>query len=47
VRQIELYRSADGHAYRLLDGPDEQAIRAHHATLGIPCGDVHRGDGFT
>ena len=28
VRQIELYHNADGKVYCLLDGPDEQAIRA-------------------
>jgi len=44
VRQIELYHNADGQVYCLLDGPDEQAIRAHHAALGVPCGDVHPVD---
>jgi hypothetical protein len=31
-------------AASLLDGPDEQAIRAHRAALGVPCGDVHQVD---
>jgi hypothetical protein len=47
VRQVELYHNADGKVYCLLDGPDEEAIRQHHAALGVPCGDVHRVDGIT
>jgi hypothetical protein len=31
----------------LLDGHDEDAIRKHHAALGLPRGDVHRVDGLT
>jgi hypothetical protein len=31
----------------LLDGPDEDAIRKHHAALGVPCGDVHRVNGLS
>jgi hypothetical protein len=42
VRQIELYYNADGKVYCLLEAPDEQAIRAHHAALGVPCGDIHQ-----
>jgi hypothetical protein len=42
VRQVELYHNADGKVYCLLEGPDEEAIRAHHAALGVPCGDVHK-----
>jgi hypothetical protein len=41
VRQIELYHNPDGKVYCLLDGPDEDAVRRHHAALGVPCGDVH------
>jgi Protein of unknown function (DUF4242) len=41
VKQLELYHNPDGKVYCLLDGPDEEAIRAHHAALGVPCGDVH------
>ena len=41
VRQIELYHNADGKVYCLLDGPDEEAIRNHHAALNVPCGEVH------
>jgi Nickel responsive protein SCO4226-like len=47
VRQIELYHTPDGKVYCLLDGPDEQAIRVHHAALGVPCGDVHQVDSLT
>jgi Protein of unknown function (DUF4242) len=42
VRQLELYYNAEGNVYCLLDGPDEEAIRQHHAALGVPCGDVHQ-----
>ena len=42
VRQVELYHNADGKVYCLLEGPDEQAVRDHHAGLGVPCGDVHQ-----
>jgi len=41
VRQVELYHNPDGKVYCLLEGPDEEAIRQHHAALGVPCGDVH------
>jgi len=44
VRQIELYHNPQGKVYCLLDGPDEAAIRDHHAVLGVPCGDVHQVD---
>jgi len=44
VRQIELYHNAQGNVYCLLDGPDEDAIREHHAALGVPCGEVHEVD---
>jgi hypothetical protein len=26
----------------LLDGSGEEAVRQHHAALGVPCGDVHQ-----
>jgi hypothetical protein len=42
VRQVELYHNAQGQVYCLLEGPDEEAIRAHHAALGVACGDVHQ-----
>lgn len=41
VRQIELYYNAEGQVYCLLEAPDEQAVRDHHAAFGVPCGDVH------
>jgi Protein of unknown function (DUF4242) len=47
VRQVELYHNGDGKVYCLLDGPDEQAIRDHHAALGVPCGDIHKVDSLT
>ena len=47
VRQVELYHNADGKVYCLLEGPDERAIRRHHAALGVPCGDVHQVDSLT
>jgi hypothetical protein len=42
VRQIELYHNDDGKVYCLLEGPDEEAIRKHHAALNVPCGAVHK-----
>jgi hypothetical protein len=47
VRQTELYHNAEGKVYCVLDGPDAQAIRAHHAALGVPCGDVHQVDSLS
>jgi Protein of unknown function (DUF4242) len=41
VRQLELYHNADGKVYCLLDAPDEEAVRQHHAALGVTCGQVH------
>jgi Nickel responsive protein SCO4226-like len=46
VRQVELYHNPDGKVYCLLEGPDEEAIRQHHAALGVPCGDVHEVSGL-
>jgi hypothetical protein len=47
VRQVELYHNPESQVYCLLDGPDEDAIRKHHAALGVDCGDVHRVAGIT
>ena len=47
VRQVELYHNPEGQVYCLLDGPSEDAIRKHHAALGVDCGVVHRVDGIT
>ncbi|MBJ7594139.1 MAG: DUF4242 domain-containing protein [Candidatus Dormibacteraeota bacterium] len=41
VRQVELFHNPEGKVYCLLDAPDEEAVRQHHAALGVPCGDVH------
>lgn len=46
VRQVELFHNADGKVYCLLEGPDEDAIRKHHAALHVDCGDVHQVDGI-
>jgi hypothetical protein len=45
-RQVEVHRNADSHVYCLLDGPGEDAIRKHHATLDAPRGNIHRVDGL-
>jgi hypothetical protein len=47
VRQVELYHNPEGQVYCLLEGPDEEAIRQHHAALGVECSAVHRVDGIT
>jgi hypothetical protein len=47
VRQAELYHNPDGKVYCLLDAPDEEAVRKHHAALGVECGPVHRVEGIT
>ena len=47
VRQVELYHNPDGKVYCLLEGPDEDAIRQHHAALGVTCGDVHQVSSLT
>ena len=47
VRQIELYHNPDGKAYCLLEGPDEEAIRRHHAAPGVSCGAVHQVNSLT
>lgn len=44
VRQVELYHNTEGKVYCLLDGPDEEAVRQHHAALGVSCGHVHQVD---
>jgi hypothetical protein len=44
VRQVELYHNHDGNVYCLLEAPDAEAVRKHHAALGVPCGDVHQVD---
>ena len=46
VRQVELYHNADGKVYCLLDAPDADAVRAHHAAIGVPCGEVHEVSGI-
>ena len=46
VRQVELFHNADGKVYCLLDAPDADAVRAHHAAIGVPCGEVHEVSGI-
>lgn len=44
VRQVELFHNPEGKVYCLLEAPDEQAVRQHHASLGVTCGNVHQVD---
>ena len=44
VRQVELYHNHEGQVYCLLEAPDAEAVRRHHAALGVPCDDVHQVD---
>jgi hypothetical protein len=46
VRQVELFHNADGKVYCLLEAPDAEAVRAHHAALGVDCGEVHQVQGL-
>jgi len=46
VRQLELFHNTEGKVYCLLDAPSEDAVRSHHAALGVPCGDVHEVSGL-
>jgi hypothetical protein len=46
VRQVELYHNADGKVYCLLEAPDAESVRKHHAALGVDCGPVHQVDGI-
>jgi len=46
VRQIELFHNPDGQVYCLLEAPDAEAVRSHHAALGVPCGEVHQVSGL-
>jgi hypothetical protein len=46
VRQAELFHSADGKAYCLLEAPDAEAVRRHHAAVGVDCGEVHEVSGI-
>jgi len=46
VRQVELFHNSDGKVYCLLEAPDADAVRSHHAALGVPCGDVHEVSGL-
>jgi hypothetical protein len=45
VRQVELFHNADGKVYCLTEAPDAEAVRSHHAALGLTCGEVHEVSG--
>lgn len=47
VRQLELFHNAAGQVYCLLEAPDAEAVRKHHAALGVDCGEVHPVTGIT
>ena len=47
VRQVELFHNGAGQVYCLLEAPDEEAVRKHHAALGVDCGEVHPVQGIT
>ena len=46
VRQVELFHNDEGKVYCLLEAPDAEAVRRHHAALGVDCGDVHQVSGL-
>ena len=46
VRQVELFHNSDGKVYCLLEAPDAEAVRKHHAAIGVPCGEVHEVSGL-
>jgi hypothetical protein len=46
VRQVELFHNSEGRVYCLLEAPDADAVRSHHESLGVPCGDVHEVSGI-
>lgn len=47
VRQVELFHNPDGQVYCLLDAPDAEAVRQHHAALDVDCGEVHQVSSIT
>ena len=46
VRQLELFYNPEGKVYCLLEAPDADAVRSHHAAIGVPCGDVNEITGI-
>ena len=46
VRQLELYHNPNGKVYCLLEAPNEQAVRDHHAALGVHVGDIDEVTGI-
>lgn len=47
VRQVELFHNEAGQVYCLLDAPNADAVRKHHAALGVDCGAVYPVSGIT
>jgi len=45
VRQVDLFHNTDGKVYCLLEAPDADAVRKHHDTVGVSCGEVHEVSG--
>ena len=39
---MELYYNPEGKVYCLLEGPNAEAVRQHHAALDVPCGEVNQ-----
>ncbi len=46
VRQAELFYNAGGKVYCLLESPNAEAVRQHHAALSVDCGEVHEVRGI-
>lgn len=46
VRQAELFYSADGKVYCLLEAPSAEAVHQHHDALGVDCGEVNEVRGI-
>ena len=44
--RLSCTRQLEGKAYCLLEAPDADAVRRHHAFIGVPCGEVHQVTGI-
>jgi hypothetical protein len=47
VRQVALDHNPRGKVYCLLQRPDKDAVRQHHAALGVHCGEAQQVDSLT